>query len=658
MCGIAGIYDTTGRVERDQLAAMIGQIRHRGPDGTGFFAYEGIGLAHARLSIIDIEGGAQPIHNEDGTVWVVFNGEIFNYVELRRDLEGRGHRFYTRSDTEVIVHAYEEFGDEFVHHLNGQFAIALWDAARRRLVLVRDRVGIRPLFYMRAGRAFLFASEIKALFAHPNAPRALDPAALGQLFMFWSPVAPATPFRDVSSLPPGHMLVLQGDEVRVSRYWDWSFPEPDGLLEIDADTAVEALRAQLVDAVRLQVRADVPVGAYVSGGIDSALIVALLRRYTDTPIRTFSLRFEDAEFDEGVYQRALVADAGTSHTEFLCSRRDIAEAFPRAIWHIESPILRTAPVPLMLLSGLVRREGYKVVLTGEGADEILAGYDLFKEARIRRFWARRPDSRWRPALFRRLYPYLAHSPIAIDGYARRFFGDGIDDASHVSFGHIPRWRNGRRNWRFLSGELQQRAAQRDPLAVLAERLPSAMGAWAPLQRDQYLEAMTLLSGYILHAQGDRASLANSVEGRVPFLDHRVIEFCNRLPPRFKLMGLQEKWLLKRAARGIVPDAIIDRPKQPYRAPDSSSFFRSKEAHAQVDDILSPSRVREAGYFDAPAVAALVAKCRMGRAIGFADNMAFVGIYSTMLMHEMFVRRVGPISSNAGPIDTLMSARGA
>ena len=444
----------------------------------------------------------------------------------------------------------------------------------------------------------------------------------------------------------------------VRQYWDWSFPQRDGWLQLDADGAAEALRAHLVDAVRLQVRSDVPVGAYVSGGIDSAVIVALLRRYTDTPIRTFSLRFEDGEFDEGDYQRALVAQAGTSHTEFHCRRSDIAEALPRALWHIESPILRTAPVPLMLLSGLVRSEGYKVVLTGEGADEVLAGYDLFKEARIRRFWARQPRSRWRPALFRRLYPYLAHSPIAVDSYARRFFGDGIGDPGHFSFGHIPRWRNGRHNWRFLHADLRGVMEREDPLAALARTLPREMARWQPLQRDQYLEAATLLSGYILPAQGDRVALANSVEGRVPFLDHRVIEFCNRLPPRLKLMGLKEKWLLKRMARGLVPDAIIDRPKQPYRAPDSSSFFGSPTTQERVDEMLAPQRVREAGYFDPAAVAALLAKCRAGRAIGFADNMAFVGIYSTMLIHEMFVRRLAPMSVSTGPVDAVYSAREA
>ena len=407
MCGIAGILSGANGASpsRDELARMIAQLHHRGPDGTGFLCEGGIGLAHARLSIIDLAGGDQPIHNEDRSVWVVFNGEIFNYIELRAELEQAGHRFYTHSDTEVIVHLYEQHGADFVQHLNGQFAIALWDARASRLVLARDRTGIRPLFYTTAAGRLLFASEVKALFAVEGVPRRLDPLALAETFTYWAPLAPRCVFEGVKSLPPGHVMVVEGGQQKISCYWDWQFPDQPVASTRSAEDYADELRELLIDAVRLQLRADVPVGAYLSGGLDSSIITSLIHNFTDVPLRTFSLTFDDDEFDESAYQQQLVDYLGTKHSQVRCTRADIAAAFPRALWHTESPILRTAPTPLMLLSGLVRDQGYKVVLTGEGADEVFGGYDLFKEAKVRRFMARQPDSRARPQLLKRLYPY-------------------------------------------------------------------------------------------------------------------------------------------------------------------------------------------------------------------------------------------------------------
>ena len=408
---------------------MIRAVQHRGPDGLSVRIDRRVGLAHARLSIIDLALGAQPIHNEDQTVWVVFNGEIFNYIELRRDLQRLGHRFHTESDTEVIVHLYEEHGDSFVQHLNGQFAFALHDTLRQRLVVARDRVGIRPVFYTVADGRFAVASEIKALFTLPAVERRLDVGALGEIFTWWSTLPPRTAFEGISQLPPGHLLVLElgahAPAPRVSCYWDWQFPESTLGARSEADCADE-LHALLVDAVRLQLRADVPVGAYLSGGLDSSIITAIIQRYTDTPLRTFSLTFDDAEFDESEHQRVMVEHLGTDHTSVRASRADIARAFPRTIWHAESPIVRTAPTPLMLLSGHVRASGYKVVLTGEGADEVLGGYDIFKEAKVRRFMARVPGSKFRPEIIRRLYPWMTHAPPAGNAFSQAFFSQGLD----------------------------------------------------------------------------------------------------------------------------------------------------------------------------------------------------------------------------------------
>ena len=616
---------------------MIRQLHHRGPDGTGTFVQGPVGLAHARLSIIDLEGGAQPIRNEDGSVQVVFNGEIFNYVELRAELQQRGHRFYTHSDTEVIVHLYEEHGEDFVAHLNGQFAIALWDAKAQRLVLARDRTGIRPLFHAQVAGRLAFASEAKALFALPEMPRRLDPQALGETFTYWAPLAPRSVFAGVQSLPPGCLMVVDRQGERLRRYWDWDFADVAADEGRSAQDWADELRELLVDAVRLQLRADVPVGAYLSGGLDSSVVTTVIRNFTDTPLRSFSLTFDDPEFDERRYQQELVAHLGTEHSSLEVSRADIAAAFPRMVWHAESPVLRTAPAPLMLLSQAVRDAGYKVVLTGEGADEVFGGYDLFKEARIRRFLARQPQSATRAKLLDKLYPWLKNSPAAGRAFSRSFFSEGMEHVGKPWFAHTTRWMTTRRTWQFFSADLKAQLAGFDPHAAIEATLPAAIGQWPAMGRDQYVEAHTLMSGYLLCSQGDRVAMASSIEGRFPFLDHRLIEFANRLPPRYKLMGLTEKYLLKRAMAPHLPASIHTRTKQPYRSPDSASFFEGGQPLPWVAELLSSGNLADAGYFDPTAVGKLVAKCAAGRAIGFPDNMAFVGVLSTMLLHEQMVR---------------------
>ncbi|MFT3665110.1 asparagine synthase (glutamine-hydrolyzing) [Piscinibacter sp.] len=587
------------------------------------------------LAIIDLATGGQPIANEDESLHVVFNGEIFNFVELRAGLERRGHRFRTHSDTEVIVHLYEERGDDFVDELNGQFAIALWDRRRRRLVLARDRTGIRPLFYTRDRGRLAFASEVKALFTLPGVTRALDPAGLAATFSYWAPLAPGSIFAGVSSLPPGHRMIVDDAGVRTERYWDWTFPEtvPEARPE---DECAEELRALLIDAVRLQLRADVPVGAYLSGGLDSSIITTIIRKHTATPLRSFSLAFENPEFDESAHQDELVRHLGTDHSRRLCRTGDIGAAFPRAVWHAEAALVRTAPTPMMLLAHSVREAGYKVVLTGEGADEVFAGYDLFREAKVRRFMARAPGSRWRGRILERLYPYLRHSPAAGRAFTQRFFSEGLDEIGEPWFAHLPRMATARRALQFLRPEWHERAMAWDARAALRATLPEAIDRWPPLGRDQYVEAHTLMSGYLLSSQGDRMAMAASIEARFPFLDHRVIEFANRLPPQYKLRGLAEKHILKNAMAAELPASITQRVKQPYRAPDSASFFADGKPLDYVAELLSPAAIDAAGVFDAASVGRLLEKCRSGRAVGFGDNIAFVGVLSTMLLHRQFI----------------------
>ncbi|OOG44291.1 asparagine synthase (glutamine-hydrolyzing) [Rhodanobacter sp. C06] len=643
MCGIAGFLGPPDAPAAAQatLQRMIRTLHHRGPDGYGFHVDGGAGLAHARLAVIDLATGAQPIANERRNVWTVFNGEIFNYRSLRAELQRRGHRFATASDTEVIVHLYEEHGDRFVEHLNGQFAIALWDAERQRLLLARDRCGVRPLYHVRAGGRHWFASEIKALLAvRPELAR-LDPQGLAQAFTFWGPIEPGSVFAGVECLPPGHLLAIERDgRETLSRYWDWSFPEqgaPQRRWQ-SVEQAAGELRELLSDAVRLRLQADVPLGAYLSGGLDSSAVVALMREAGAASVRTFSIAFDEAEFDESAHQQAMVRHLGCEHTTLQCTRRAIGEAFPQLIRHVESPVLRTAGVPLMLLAQQVRQAGYTVVLTGEGADEVFGGYDLFKEAKVRRFWARQPDSRFRPLLLGRLYGYLGNSPVRHAALAQSFFGRGMEGLDRPVFAHVPRWTSSRHALRFLAPELRAGIDGWDPLAWYEQRLPPAIARWSPLARDQYVEAKTLLAAYLLPSQGDRPAMAHSIEGRFPFLDHRVVEFANALPAHWKIRGMTEKYLLRKALAGLLPADILARTKQPYRAPDQSSFFVDGEPLDYVADLLSGERIRAAGWFDAPAVGRLFEKCRHGRAIGFADNQAFVGILSTMLIDEFFLRR--------------------
>jgi len=646
VCGIAGALLVEGGATLPDPAKMIATLRHRGPDGTGYFRSAVCALANARLSIIDLVTGDQPIANEDESIWTVLNGEIFNFIELRAELEGLGHRFRTLSDTEVIVHAYEEFGDRFVERLSGQFAIALWDARQQRLLLARDRVGIRPLFYARSGGRLLFASEVKAILAVAPEAAAFDERGLAQVFTFWGTVGQRTVFKGVRSLPAGHILVAEKGAERLEGYWDWIFPQGPGRTDLSLDEAAEELSALLTDVVRQQLRSDVPVGAYLSGGVDSSGIAALARESVGT-LQTFSLTFEDPEFDESAYQRQMAEHLGVRHSSIRCTSREIGDLFPELIWHTETPIVRTAPAPLMLLARHVQSQGFKVVLTGEGADEVFGGYDLFKEGRIRRFWARQPDSAWRPLLLSRLYPYLTRSPVANRHFARLFFGQRLQDLGSPFYAHLTRWTTTTRGiFKLLSPEMRASLASTSPEEELRRQLPAGFDAWSGLARDQYIEVKTLLEGYLLSSQGDRVSLAHSVEGRVPYLDHRVIEFANALSPRYKLRGLHEKVLLRRSLGRVLPESILKRVKQPYRAPDGRCFFQGERPLPYVQDLMSESNLRRTGYFHPPAVSQLLEKCRTGRALGAGDNMAFVAVLSTLLLHEHFL---GGRAAQASPM---------
>ncbi len=649
MCGIAGIFNMCSDKEISvrTLKMMASVMRHRGPDGVGFYKDERAGFVHTRLSIIDLESGWQPIHNESKSIYITFNGEIYNYIELRKILKDKGHRFYTMSDTEVVVHLYEEYGLDCLKHLNGQFAFAIWDKNEGKLFIARDRVGIRPLFYTFVNGSMLFASEIKSLFMDDRVKREIDPFALDQIFTFWMTIPPRTAFKDILELPAGHYMTIKDGSCKIEKYWDLDFT-PSGCVKSEEEYA-EELRELMISSTKLRLRADVPVGAYLSGGLDSSVITTLIKKYTETPLRTFSVAFQDEVYDESEYQSQMIEYLNTDHSFIKCTYSDIGEAFPDVIWHTEKPILRTAPTPLYLLSKLVRENGYKVVLTGEGADEMLAGYDIFKEAKIRKFMEKEPKSRLRPLILKKLYPYLANSPTKSLQYAEAFFRVDTSGYPDSCYSHIPRWNTTSKTKLFFSDHLKDKLNDFNAIDELSSHLSGNVNNDDYLSHAQYLESKTLLSGYLLSSQGDRMAMANSIEGRFPFLDHKVMEFCFKLPPTIRMRAITEKYILKESMKDLLPASITERTKQPYMAPDCKSFF-SNGIPEYVEEMFSDSVIKRAGLFDINKTKRLFEKCRKGLATGFKDNMAFVGILSTQLLYNIFVEQFQLRKSNETDLD--------
>ncbi len=641
MCGIAGIVGlgpTASAPKRDELTRMVRALRHRGPDEFGIYRDDEAGLGHARLSIIDLVAGHQPMASYDGTLWLSFNGEVYNYVELRQELEELGYKFRTQSDTEVVLHGYQAWGDDAFSRFNGQWAMALWEPKKNSLVLARDPVGIRPLYTCSHNDRLYFASEVKALYAaDASIPRNFDPRGIDQTFTFWSIVPPRSVFAGINEVPPGTARHYQNGQWHDHEFWRQSYPTGEAsTFQGTVDDAVEVVRDALNQASSLRMlRADVPVASYLSGGLDSSLVAAMGKRALGKQLKTFSLRFRDTEYDESEYQKIMVEHLGSEHHEMCVSRADIASVLPDVLYHAERPILRTAPAPLFLLSKLVRESGIKVVMTGEGADEVFAGYDLFREGVVRRFWAKNPKSQMRPRLLERLYPYLARSPVRQQAMARQFFGRNLEQWQEPGFAHGTRWQTTSALKRLFSSEMRSSLEGVDAAKELTSVLPEEFADWSHLAQDQYFEFRTLLTGYILASQGDRMLMSHSIEGRFPFLDPNVMALAASLPPSYKLRVLDEKHVVKRASEGVVPSSILQRKKQPYRAPDALALVGG-EASEWVAELLREENVKEAGVFAPKTVSQLWNKCQRRAASGQfsnADNMALVGVVSTQLLHQ-------------------------
>jgi asparagine synthase (glutamine-hydrolysing) len=626
VCGLAGIVraEADAPVHEEALLRMAGSLRHRGPDGCGLALDSGAGFVSTRLAIFDIPGGWQPIEDGGGDL-IVYNGEVYNHIELREELRRDGLAFDTTADTEVVLKLLVRDGLGILDRLNGQFAFAWWQPVERRLTLVRDRFGVRPLHFSILGDgSIVFGSEAKALFASGEVEARPDLAGIDDVFTTWGARPPLSPFAGVEQLRPGSLLVWErGRIVEERRWWtpryDMPSSEPGDLL------------ALLRDSVDLRLRADVPVGAYLSGGLDSSLISALAQVRKGGELRTFSIAFKDPRYDERAQQEAVARALRTQHHVVEAGPREIAAALPDVVRHTETPLIRTAPVPLYLLAKEVRANDLTVVVTGEGADELFWGYDLFKEVAIRELHRRDPDRAL--AMLDDLYPYLSEAGARRGPAFTRFLLEtGADDSDLGS--HMTRIEATATVKAFYRPEVAAEIGGGSSLARLRGSLPESFGSLSTLERAAWLEVTTLLEPYLLGAQGDRVAMASGVEGRYPFLDHRVFAHAAGLPPERKLDGMRDKIALRDLAAGLLPAEIGERPKQPYRAPEVAPFF-GPNAPDWVEDHLAPAALAATGIWDPTRVEGLLRRCRAGRATGMREGMALVGVLTTQLWHQEF-----------------------
>lgn len=608
MCGIAGVFNRDGRpVDAARLRAMADTLRHRGPDAEGAWVAGPVGLAHRRLSVLDLSAaGRQPMGNEDGAVQVCYNGEIYNFAELRQELEALGHVFRSATDTEVIVHAWEQWGRAAWSRFNGMFAFALWDGRTRSLVLVRDRLGVKPLYVHRTAERVVFGSELKALLAWPDTPREVDPSAVDAFLAFNYVPGPRTIWRDIESLPPGFDLVVTSQTAHAEPWWDVHFGQQP--LTDRADT-VERIRALCHDAVRARLVSDVPLGAFLSGGLDSSAIVHHMRPHHAGPLHTFSVRFGEASYDESPFADLVARRYDLQHHEVVCTADDVSATLDRVVWHADNPTADISMVPMLRLSEAARRE-VTVVLSGDGGDEVFGGYPIYQADRVARVWRHLPG--WfRRGVAERLVQRLptSHRKLSAE-YALRAF---VGAASRPPEEAHARWRLictdaereallGQEAWRLVQQETRTEQPFLD--AYLAS------GAADLLDRMFYVDIKTFLADSIL-PKVDRMTMAVGLEARTPWLDYRLVELGAQVPSSWKVTGFDTKRIFKDAMRGHVPDAIVRRRKAGFHAP-LAAWFRGP-LRGLVEETLAPGALGGLPLLQPHAVAGLVREHLAGHA---------------------------------------------
>lgn len=605
MCGIYGVLSWVPDrpVDRAALRRMGQILRHRGPDDAGLHIDQYVGLGVRRLSVIDLVTGHQPVSNEDETIWLVLNGEIYNFRELRDTLERRGHVFASQSDTEVVVHAFEEYGDRCVEHLNGMFVFVVWDVRRRRLTIVRDRLGIKPLYYWVSRDQIVFGSELKAVIAHPAVPRRIDLIALDQFLTLEYVPSPRTIFQGVHKLPPGHRLIFRETGLTVERYWDVE------LREVPTDEAgcVEMLTDLIRDSVRLRLASDVPLGALLSGGIDSSTVVAFVSEASSTPVRTFSIGFDDETYDELPYARAVAARFSTNHCEEVL-RPDIAPLAERLVAHLDEPFGDFSVFPTYLVSRLAS-QSVKVVLSGDGGDEVFGGYDTYVAQHVDRYYRRLPRTLRQTIL-----------PVVMDWVPPQSPKKGLVNKAKrfVEGGALPAPLQHTRWMMFMRDDHKSQLYRPDLKASLDGSVATSVleshfqraARFDPLAQQQYVDIKTYLVDDIL-TKVDRMSMAASIEARVPLLDHRIVEFALSLPARSKLRHEQTKVILQRAMRGRLPDVVLTRAKQGFSIP--LKHWLRGSLRPLMTDLLSSDCVRRRGYFEPGTVNDWMSEHLEGRA---------------------------------------------
>lgn len=643
MSGIVGFFtknrtaDTIGVLQR-----MLTQIKHRGSYYNGVFVSDFVGLGEGLSSSAFKKMNKSPLSNQDETLWIVWSGTVFNHIDLQSKLLSRGRQLKTSSDAELILSLYQEYGVDCLTMINGQFAFSIWDTTKNELFLARDRMGICPLYYSMSNNGVVFASEIKALFEYPQLTPNISAKSLAQITTFWATLTPNTVFEGVSELSPGHYLKLNSDGMQTKSYWEFPLFHPKEYSQYNLEQSINQFDELFSDAVAIRTQQEEPFGAYLSGGIDSSVTTSYIKElHPNLNLETFSIGFSDPDFDESAYQDIAVDYYKTNHSKVICSDADIANNFKEVVWHAESPLLRSSPAPMLMLSKLARKSNIQTVVTGEGSDEILGGYNIFKEAIIREFWAKEPTSKYRPLLLKKLYPYLSQMSNTNEMALKMFFGYKLTETSSPVYSHLLRWKNTARIKNFFSSDIKNEIKGYNPVEEFSEKNKKRLKGIDLLSRAQWIEATVFTSSYLLPSQGERMAAANSVEGRFPFLDHRVIEFCMKLKPEYKLNGLNEKYLLKTMMKSRVPKEIINRQKQPYRAPITSSFS-SENRPAYIREMLSKEKINSMGFFDYEKVEMLLDKMKTKHQITEIDNMALTAILSTQILHSCFVEKAIPV----------------